>query len=118
LVIRFVFLSLTSLFSAQLLAADVALKSFRATATWYEVSPTSKPAQRAAIGELTAAHNTLPFGTKVRVTSETNSLSVVVRITDRGLPRRSGIDLCKPAAEKIQLVGKGRMPVRVEVLPK
>lgn len=55
-------------------------------------------------GKLTAAHKTLPFGTKVKVTNQSNGKSVKVRINDRG-PFVAGriIDLSKKAAKKIDL---------------
>jgi rare lipoprotein A len=56
--------------------------------------------------DLTAAHKTLPFGTKVRVTNEQTGKSVVVRINDRG-PYAHGrvIDLSKAAAEAVGIAG-------------
>jgi len=56
----------------------------------------------------TAAHKTLPFGTKVTVTNMRNGRSVKVRINDRG-PFVAGrsIDLSKKAARKIGMVGEG-----------
>ena len=57
---------------------------------------------------LTAAHRTLPFGTKVKVTNQANGRSVKVVINDRG-PFVDGriIDLSKKAARKIGIVGAG-----------
>ncbi len=68
-------------------------------------------------GELTAAHQTLPFDTRVRVTNLNTGLVVVVRINDRG-PFRAGriIDLSRASAERIGLVATGVGPVRLEVL--
>jgi rare lipoprotein A len=64
---------------------------------------------------LTAAHRTLPFGSRVRVTNLTNGRSVVVVINDRG-PHKTGriIDLSHEAAETIDLVDAGLAKVRVE----
>ncbi|WP_286668822.1 septal ring lytic transglycosylase RlpA family protein [Thermosynechococcus sp. B0] len=66
---------------------------------------------------LTAAHRTLPFGTRVRVTNLQNGRSVVVRINDRG-PFTGGreIDLSRGAAAAIGLIGAGVGPVRIDVL--
>ncbi len=68
---------------------------------------------------LTAAHKTLPFGTKVRVTNHNNGRSVVVTINDRG-PYVGGriIDLSKAAAQAISMTGAGVAPVTVTVLAK
>lgn len=68
-------------------------------------------------GLLTAAHQTLPFDTLVRVTNLNNGLAVVVRINDRG-PFVGGriIDLSRAAAERIDMLGSGTAPVRLELL--
>jgi len=64
----------------------------------------------------TAAHKTLPFGTKVRVTNLTNNKSVVVRINDRG-PFVAGriIDLSYAAAKKIKMLDAGITDVELVV---
>ncbi len=66
---------------------------------------------------MTAAHKTLPFGTRVRVTNKRNGRSVVVRINDRG-PYIKGriIDLSKAAAYKIGMQKAGVVPVSVAIL--
>jgi rare lipoprotein A len=66
---------------------------------------------------MTAAHKTLPFGTRVRVTHAANGRSVVVTINDRG-PYIAGriIDLSKAAAGVIGMQGQGIARVRMEVL--
>ncbi|MDX2158400.1 MAG: septal ring lytic transglycosylase RlpA family protein [Hyphomicrobiaceae bacterium] len=66
---------------------------------------------------LTAAHKTLPFGTKVRVTNMTNGRSVDVTINDRG-PYIAGriIDLSKAAAGAISMTGQGVAKVKMTVL--
>jgi rare lipoprotein A len=66
---------------------------------------------------LTAAHNFLPFGTKVLIENVANGHSVVVRINDRG-PFVAGriIDLSKAAAEAIDLIPTGVTDVRVSVI--
>jgi rare lipoprotein A len=64
--------------------------------------------------DLTAAHKTLPFGTKVRVTNLTNGKSVKVRINDRG-PYVAGriIDLTRAAAKKIDMINEGVVKVKI-----
>ena len=66
---------------------------------------------------MTAAHRTLPFGTRVRVTNLENGRQVVVRINDRG-PYRKGrvLDLSRAAARKLGFVEDGVAQVRIEVL--
>ena len=65
----------------------------------------------------TAAHRSLPFGTKVRVTNKRNGRSVVVRINDRG-PYSGGriLDVSKAAASRLGLVATGTAPVTLQVL--
>jgi rare lipoprotein A len=65
--------------------------------------------------KMTAAHKTLPFGTKVTVTNLQNGRKVRVRINDRG-PFVAGriIDLSKKAARKLDMVNDGVVPVEVK----
>jgi rare lipoprotein A len=66
---------------------------------------------------LTAAHRSLPFGTRVRVTNPVNGRSVVVRIADRGpFIRGRSIDLSKSAAHAVGMTETGVAKVRMEVL--
>jgi rare lipoprotein A len=66
---------------------------------------------------LTAAHRTLPFGTKVRVTNVRSGRAVTVRINDRGpfVPGRV-IDLSEAAAEELGIVGRGIAKVKLDVV--
>ena len=66
---------------------------------------------------LTAAHRSLAFGTRVKVTNTLNNQSVTVRINDRG-PYSKGriIDLSRAAAKKINMINTGVAPVRLQVL--
>lgn len=92
------------------------------TGSWYGV-PDGFHGRMTASGEifdaygLTAAHRSLPFGTRVRVTNLNNGRNVVVRITDRG-PFVGGrvIDLSQGAASRIGMISTGTAPVRLEVL--
>jgi rare lipoprotein A len=66
---------------------------------------------------LTAAHRTLPFGTRVRVTNTANGRSVVVRIADRGpFIRGRSIDISRSAAQAVGMTETGVAKVRMEVL--
>lgn len=97
---------------------EPAKKPIEGVATWYKVPAKSPTKQRAGKDELTAAHNRLPFGTRVRVTHLGNGKNVVVRITDRGVYKRGVvIDLCKEAAEQLDMLREGSSRVRLEVLP-
>lgn len=67
--------------------------------------------------ELTAAHRSLPFGTRVRVTNQQNGRSVVVRINDRGpFVGNRVIDLSRAAAETVGMLRSGVAPVRLDIL--
>jgi rare lipoprotein A len=70
-------------------------------------------------GAMTAAHRTLPFGTRVLVTNQSNGRTVTVTINDRG-PFVKGriIDLSKAAAGAIGMTGQGLARVSVSVLGK
>lgn len=89
-------------------------------ASWYGAKHQGK---RTASGEpfnrhaLTAAHRSLPFGTRVKVTNLGNDKSVVVRINDRG-PHVRGrlIDLSQQAAQKLGMLRSGVAQVRVQSL--
>ncbi len=65
--------------------------------------------------KLTAAHKTLPLGTKVKVINLSNHQSVKVRITDRG-PFIQGriIDLSKKAAKRIDMINTGVVPIELK----
>jgi len=67
--------------------------------------------------EFTAAHRTLNFGTKVKVTNLKNNRVVVVVINDRG-PFAEGriIDLSRAAAERIDMIRDGVVDVEIEIL--
>jgi len=89
-------------------------------ASWYGVPFHGRHASNGEIYDmykLTAAHRTLPFETMVRVTNLNNGKSTVVRITDRGpFVDNRIIDLSFAAAQEVDSVGPGVVPVRVEVL--
>ena len=67
--------------------------------------------------ELTAAHPTLPFGTKLRVTNVTTGQSVTVRVNDRGpyVPGRV-VDVSYSAAEQLGMVKGGIAKVKLDVV--
>jgi rare lipoprotein A len=67
--------------------------------------------------ELTAAHPTLPFGTRLRVTNQHTGRSVTVRVNDRGpyVPGRV-VDVSYSAAQQLGMVGRGVAPVKLDVV--
>lgn len=67
--------------------------------------------------EMTAAHRSLPFGTKLRVTNRSNGKSVIVRVNDRGPYAHNRIlDLSKGAAQRIGMVASGTANVDIAVI--
>ena len=89
-------------------------------ASWYGAPFHGRRASNGEIydmNKLTAAHRTMAFNTMVRVTNLTNGKSVVVRITDRGpFVDNRIIDLSRAAAQEIESIGPGVVPVRLEVI--
>jgi rare lipoprotein A len=100
------------------LRASPALKAQRGEASWYGPGFHGR---RTASGEtfntnaMTAAHRTLPFGSRVRVVNERTGQSVVVRINDRGpFHKRRIIDLAKAPAKALGIAGVARVSVHAE----
>ncbi len=83
----------------------------------YESGSRTASGERFNPEALTAAHRSLPFGTRVRVTNMWNGRSVIVRITDRG-PFIGGrvIDLSTNAARQLGMISSGVASVQLEVL--
>jgi rare lipoprotein A len=89
-------------------------------ASWYGPGFNGKKTASGEIfddSKMTAAHKTLPLGTKARVTKLTTGDSVDVEINDRGpfIPGRI-IDLSKAAARALGIIGSGTAAVRIELL--
>ena len=110
------FLLLLALSGYQIAQAQVQTGKASFYADKFEGRPTAS-GEKYKHSKLTAAHKSLPFGTKVRVTNTSNNLSVEVVINDRG-PYVDGriIDLSKSAAEKLGFINIGLADVRMEVL--
>ena len=86
-------------------------------ASYYQYGTRTANGDRYNPDGLTAAHRTLPFGTRVKVTNASNGKEVVVRINDRGPFHRSRtIDLSRGAAKAIGMIGSGVARVTLEVL--
>ena len=67
---------------------------------------------------LTAAHRSLPLGSRIRVTNLRNGEAVVVRVNDRGpFAKNRVVDLSKAAAREIGMLRSGTARVRMELLP-
>jgi len=90
------------------------------TASWYGPEFHGRPTASGEIFnmyDLTCAHRTLPFGTRLRVTNPENGRSVIVTVNDRGpFVRGRDLDLSYGAARAIGLVEKGVGIVKIEYL--
>ena len=104
------------------LPASKLIEVVQGAASWYGpgfYGRTTANGERFSKGTLTAAHRTLPFGTKVRVTNLSNGRSVVMRINDRGpFKYHRVIDLAHGAASQLQMMQAGEVPVKLEILVK
>jgi rare lipoprotein A len=81
-------------------------------ASWYALHSRTASGEHMNPSALTAAHRSLPFGTRLKVTNKNNGKSVVVRINDRG-PFIKGrvLDLSKGAARQLGFVNSGQTSV-------
>jgi rare lipoprotein A len=89
-------------------------------ASWYGPGFHGKATASGAVynqNDLTAAHQTLPLGTRVMVTNLENGQSAELLINDRGpFVKERIIDLSYAAAESLGMIGPGTIPVRLEVI--
>jgi rare lipoprotein A len=106
--------------SSQTFAHDSQAQATVGKASWYGGKfhgRTTASGEPFDMDQLTAAHRSLPFGSRVRVTNQATKESVVVRINDRGpYAGNRVIDLSRAAAKAVRLIGPGVAPVRLEVL--
>jgi len=86
-------------------------------ASFYNEGGRTASGERFDSNELTAAHPTLPFGTRLRVTNVANGQSVTVRVNDRGpfVPGRV-VDVSHSAAQALGMVRSGTANVRLDVV--
>ena len=86
-------------------------------ASYYSRGQKTANGERFKPGDMTAAHRSLPFGTRVRVTRLDTGRSVTVRINDRGpyIPGRN-VDLSRAAADKLGIIDRGVTKVKLDLL--
>jgi rare lipoprotein A len=86
-------------------------------ASFYTEGTQTANGERFDTRQLTAAHPTLPFGTRLRVTNVATGRSVTVRVNDRGpfVPGRV-VDVSQSAAETLGMVGGGIAKVKLDVV--
>lgn len=86
-------------------------------ASWYALGSRTASGERMNPSRLTAAHRSLRFGTKLRVTNSRNGRSVIVRVNDRGpFVRGRVLDLSKAAANQIGMIRSGHAKVCFEIV--
>ncbi len=97
-------------------AADIKTAS-QGVASFYTEGTQTASGEKFDTHDLTAAHPTLPFGTKLRVTNVSTGRSVTVRVNDRGpyVPGRI-VDVSYSAAKSLGMVGKGVANVKLDVV--
>jgi rare lipoprotein A len=77
-------------------------------ASWYAMSSKTASGERMNPSNLTAAHRSFGFGTKLKVTNQGNGKSVIVRVNDRGPFKKSRvIDVSKAAASQLGMIKSG-----------
>lgn len=98
-------------------SAAAAQGSSYGLASYYTYDPKTASGEKFDSRELTAAHRTLPFGTRVRVTNVATGQSVTVRVNDRGpfVPGRV-VDISRGAAETLGIVDRGVAKVKLDVV--
>ena len=92
-------------------------KKLRGVASFYRHDSKTASGEKFDPSELTAAHRTLPFGTRLRVTNLANGRSVTVRVNDRGpFVRGRTVDVSSSAAEALQMTERGVAKVKLDVV--
>lgn len=114
---RLMTLAALLLATSALATGALAAHAMRGIAAYYGEGQATASGERFNRSAMTAAHRTLPFGTRVRVTRTDTGRSVVVRINDRG-PYGGGrvIDVSVAAAQALGMIGRGTAPVSLEVV--
>lgn len=93
-------------------ASSVVASAQCGRASWYALHSRTASGERMNPSDMTAAHRSLPFGTKLKVTNKSNGKSVVVRVNDRGpFVRGRVLDLSKGAAQRLGFIGSGHTSV-------
>ncbi|MVA96804.1 septal ring lytic transglycosylase RlpA family protein [Nitratireductor sp. CAU 1489] len=106
-------------FAGRLIAGGIAVAASTGTASadcgrasWYALTSKTASGERMNPAAMTAAHRTLPFGTRLKVVNQRNGRSVVVRINDRGpFIRGRVLDLSKAAARQLGFISAGHTKI-------
>ena len=98
-------------------SGDKTPRSSQGIASFYWQGTKTASGEKFDARELTAAHPSLPFGTKLRVTNTHTGRSVTVRVNDRGpYVRGRVVDVSYSAAEQLGMIGRGLAPVKLDVV--
>lgn len=81
------------------------------TASWYALKSRTASGEMMNSNAMTAAHKSLRFGTRIKVTNKRNGKSVIVRINDRGPFNSKIIDLSRGAARELGMINSGTAKV-------
>jgi len=85
--------------------------------SWYQHGIKTASGQRFDPNGLSAAHRTLPFGTKLRLTNPNNGRSIIVTVNDRGpFIRGTGLDVSRGAAQQLGFIRQGKTKLQIQVL--
>lgn len=101
-------------------AGKPAIHSFSGVAAYYDTNYHGRTAAGVPYDpqKFTAAHRTLPFGTRLKVTDRRTGRSVEVTINDRGpFTRGRVLDLSLAAAKQLRMLGRGLVPVTADIEP-
>jgi rare lipoprotein A len=98
-------------------SGEMTSRASQGIASFYTESKETASGEKFDAHELTAAHPTLPFGTRLRVTNVNTGQSVTVRVNDRG-PYVHGrvVDVSYSAAQALGMVGQGVAKVKLDVV--
>jgi rare lipoprotein A len=98
-------------------AYSSSINSSNIVASWYQKGKFTANGQRFDPNGLSAAHRTLPFGTKLRLTNPTNGKSIIVTVNDRGpFIHGTGLDVSRGAAQQLGFISKGKTKLQMQVL--
>ena len=114
---RVMFVAASAILASSFAAGAASAKDGCGGASWYALYSKTASGERMNPARLTAAHRSLRFGTKLRVTNNRNGRAVIVRINDRGpFIRGRVLDLSRAAANSIGMVKSGTAKVCYEII--
>lgn len=114
---RVALIAVSTVLASSLVSSAALAKDGCGGASWYALHSKTASGERMNPSKLTAAHRSLRFGTKIRVTNNRNGKAVIVRVNDRGpFIRGRVLDLSKAAAHQIGMVSSGTAKVCYQII--